>query len=164
MSDPDKLKIREYRHDDAQAAIELVREMQIAETPFDRHMKPVADVGQWYVDNMITAAASEAGVILVAELQGVCVGLACLLTHVADAGIEELSPHVTAHINELVVAKSVRGQGIGQKLLDECEYRARLAGRDEITLAVYAQNAPAHGLYLRAGYRDRKIRMVKKLA
>ncbi len=155
--------IREYRNADEGAAIELAREMQLAELPFDAHMKPVAEVGAWYVENMKAAVANNAGVILVAELQGVCVGFACLLTHVADAGTEELAAHVSAHIRELVVARSVRGQGIGQKLLDECERRAWVAGRAEITLAVYARNAPAHGLYLRAGFRDRKIRMVKKL-
>ena len=161
---PDAVVIREFCDDDAPAFIALIRELQAYELPFTRHLKRPEDIDAWYLDQIQQQCAKLEGIILLAACAARCLGCAVVYLHVDNQGDEELLPHVQAHVSELIVTAGARGQGIGTMLLTECERRARLAGRAEITLSVGAANVSAHQLYLRSGYEDAKIRMIKQLA
>ena len=141
-----------------------MRELQTAELPFKEYLKPAADMGAWYIDLLKIQCAKLEGVILLAEDKNACLGMAVLFTRAEEKGEEEEMPHTFAHISELVVTHTARGRGVGKALLDECERRSRLAGRDELTLAVLSQNEPAKRLYQKSNFEDVKIRMRKKLA
>ena len=58
----------------------------------------------------------------------------------------------SVHVAELFVAESVRGQGIGTRLLAEAEQYARTLGRQFITLDVVDTNVGALRLYQRLGF------------
>ena len=56
-------------------------------------------------------------------------------------------------ITSMYVAPEARGRGIARDLLLDVVARAReLRGLEQITLSVVSDNAPAHGLYLSAGF------------
>ena len=120
-------------------------------------------MGAWYIELLKKQCSELAGLILVVEDDKQCLGVAVLFTRIEEKGDEEEMAHAYAHISELIVTKSARGRGIGKALLDECERRAKLAGRDEMTIAVLAENGSAHRLYRNSGYADVKIRLRKKL-
>lgn len=74
--------------------------------------------------------------------------------------------HVTACwglISALVVAPHCRGQGIGAALLADAERRATMAGCTQMTLSSSEQRTDAHRFYERAGYRERRKRLLKWL-
>ena len=62
-----------------------------------------------------------------------------------------------------MVAESARRRGIGRKLLEDCERRAREAGRDDLRITVLAGNHGAHALYRAFGFDDLLINMRKSL-
>jgi ribosomal protein S18 acetylase RimI-like enzyme len=141
-----------------------LRELQVAELPFNEHLKPPAEMDAWYIELLKKQCSELAGLILVVEEDKQCLGAAVILTRIEEKGDEEEMAHAYAHISELIVTKSARGRGIGKALLDECERRAKLASRDEMTIAVLAENESAHRLYQSSGYADVKIRLRKKLS
>ncbi len=155
-----QILIREFVEADEVAVVAILREMQAAELPLNPRMKPVEEIGVWYVAML---KEQEDATFLVAESGGNCVGFAVVLLDVQELGDAELRPYAHAHVTELGVAKAARGQGLGTALLQECERRARLAGRDELTLSVYCGNDPAQKLYRKAGFADFKVRMRKSL-
>ncbi len=57
-----------------------------------------------------------------------------------------------ADVMTVAVAPRAQGRGIGRRLLDELEHRARARGAAHVILEVRADNAPAIGLYERAGF------------
>ena len=149
---------------DESALIELLRELQGYEAQFTEHYKPASDMGTWYIDLLRKNCADMDGVILMAWDGSESLGMAAVFMHVEEKGDEEELPHTYAHIGELVVAEKARGRGIGKALLKECERLARAAGRDEITLAVFAKNKFARRLYHDFGFEDLKISQRKKLS
>ena len=140
-----------------------MRELQKTELPFNEHLKSPSEMSSWYIELLKKQCAEMDGVILVGEDGRHCLGTAVLFTRVEEKGEEEEMVHTYAHISELVVTETARGRGIGKALLNECERRARLAGRNELTLAVLAKNKAAHGIYRNSGYADMKISLRKKL-
>lgn len=158
-----QILIRDFVDGDEAAVVAILREMQGAELPFNPHMKPVLAIGPWYVAMLKAQASSSTSAFLVAEVEGNCVGLAFVLLNEIELGEGELQAYSHAHVTELGVLASARGQGVGMALLRDCEARAKAAGKDEITLAVYCANGPAHNLYLKAGFADFKVRMRKSI-
>jgi len=60
------------------------------------------------------------------------------------------------YIEMMSVLPEVRGQGIGTRLLQWCETRARECGAQTLTLGVVARN-PAKRLYERFGFVDQEM-------
>jgi ribosomal protein S18 acetylase RimI-like enzyme len=152
------ITIREYRDQDEDAIIALVREMQAHEMQFNPHYKSAEAIGSWYLDLLKKNCADLDGVILVALDGSTYVGMAVVFTRVVEKGEGEEMAHVSAHLSEIVVTQAARGRGIGRALLAECETRARAAGRTELTLAVFPGNTAARQLYQSVGFVDFKIR------
>jgi ribosomal protein S18 acetylase RimI-like enzyme len=74
---------------------------------------------------------------------------------------EPLRDHV--YIENIVVAASSRGNGLGQMLLGEAERFARAAGCKVLQLSVLENNELALGAYRRAGFGIFAIEMAKIL-
>ncbi len=58
----------------------------------------------------------------------------------------------------VAVTPAARGRGLGRRLLDELEVRARAGGATYLLLDVRADNAAARSLYERAGFEPLSIR------
>lgn len=61
------------------------------------------------------------------------------------------------YLSNLAVLAEYRRQGIGQRLLDACEQRAREWGFSELYLHVLENNHSAKAFYLHAGYRLERV-------
>jgi DNA-binding MarR family transcriptional regulator/GNAT superfamily N-acetyltransferase len=85
-----------------------------------------------------------AGLLLVATLHGDPVGCGAM-TFLSDGA---------AYIKRMWAAKTVRGLGLGRRLLTELEERARANGVNRLQLETKDELREAIGLYLSAGYRE----------
>jgi ribosomal protein S18 acetylase RimI-like enzyme len=157
------VQIREYKESDAPALIALIRELQADEVKLFDRMKPVAEMGKWCIDLLKKKCAEDEGVILIAEEDGRALGYAVVLTHSVEDGTGDEIAHDYAYVVDLVVMKEARRRGIGRMLLDDCERRARAAGRDDLRITVLAGNEGAHALYFAFGFDDLLIDMRKIL-
>jgi ribosomal protein S18 acetylase RimI-like enzyme len=155
--------IRPYEERDLPALLELVRELQASEAAIYDRMKPAHQMDVWYVDLLKKQCVEEDGTMLVAEENGAVVGYATILTNVVEDGTGDEVRYCYAYVGDLVTARIARGRGIARLLLDECERRARAAGRDELRINVLAENDRAHHVYRSFGFADLHIDMRKKL-
>jgi GNAT superfamily N-acetyltransferase len=156
--------VRPYDRRDLAAVVRLVRELQAHEAALFDRMKPAENMGIWYVDLLEKWNREEDGTLLVAEENGEVVGYATILTNVVEDGTGDEVSYTYAYVGDLVTSGTVRGRGIGKLLLEECERRARLAGRDELRVTVLAKNERAREVYRRFGFDDLLVDMRKKLA
>ncbi len=88
--------------------------------------------------------------ILVAELAGAVVGWVQLL----DQQILETGSRV--EVAALVVDETVRGSGIGRRLMERAEEWARERGYNTVQLRSNVTRAAAHAFYERLGYKHIK--------
>jgi ribosomal protein S18 acetylase RimI-like enzyme len=56
------------------------------------------------------------------------------------------------NIHDLAVTAECRGQGVGRRLLEGVEAKARALGCGKVTLEVREDNVSARGLYRRFGF------------
>lgn len=157
------VQIREYRESDTQGLLALICELQESEVVLYERMKPATEMGQWYIDLLRKKCAEDEGVILLAEENGAALAYAVILTRSVEDGTADEVAYDYAYVMDLVVAKEARRRGIGRMLLDECERRARAAGRDDLRITVLARNEGAHRLYRDFGFDDLLIDMRKVL-
>ncbi|WP_437318794.1 N-acetyltransferase family protein [Sorangium sp. So ce385] len=69
----------------------------------------------------------------------------------------------SAFLYDIHLREDARGRGIGRRVMALAEEVARGLGARDIELHVFAQNAPARGLYESLGYRITSISMRKHL-
>jgi ribosomal protein S18 acetylase RimI-like enzyme len=87
--------------------------------------------------------------VLLAWIDGRAVGVA-----VCFWGFSTFSARPLINIHDLAVTADCRGQGVGQRLLEAVEQKARASGCGKVTLEVNADNSAAQRLYRRLGYGD----------
>lgn len=104
----------------------------------------------------------ENGVILVAELGGVVVGLIQLAFFDNRSGpFRRKHPH--AHIGDVVVTSEQRRTGIGRLLMGAAHDWAKARGANEIDLNVWDVNRDATAFYESLGYQTTQHTMSKRL-
>ena len=89
---------------------------------------------------------------LVAEVEGVVVGFVNFGTHktILHRGLSGL-------INELIVAKSHHGKGIGRHLLSGAVEKCRQLGCCEVEVSTEETNAKAREFYKQCGFKKRGV-------
>jgi GNAT superfamily N-acetyltransferase len=112
----------------------------------------------WYQDQL----DNENVVIFIAEVKGSVVGaLQVMLRHNQNDPIFK-TRHYT-HIEELIVAKSHRGLGVGRRLLESAQAWAKARGATAIDLWVWTENQDAIDFYNHLGYKVVRHAMQLKL-
>jgi len=101
---------------------------------YDPALSPVADVEM----------TPPAGLLLVASLHGEPVGCGALIFH----------PDAVGLVKRMWVAPSVRGLGLGRRLLHELENRARAEGLRLMRLETRDELSEAIRMYQTSGYRE----------
>lgn len=157
------IAVRRFAETDAEAVIELVRQLQIHEARYFDRMKSPDDIGPWYLREMQEACARHAGDILVAETVGRVLGYAVLLTEMTSSKHPDEVLYRYALVADLAVEQTVRRQGIGQHLLSECERLARAAGVPWLRIGALAGNTTAIGAYEKFGFGKLLVTMEKPL-
>jgi GNAT superfamily N-acetyltransferase len=93
-------------------------------------------------------AAQSGNTFIVAEVDGRLVGY-LQLTFIQGLSYKGAS---RAQIEDVRVARDLRGQGIGARLMEFAEERARAAGCGLVCLSSNKARADAHRFYERLGY------------
>lgn len=159
----EKLEIREYRPEDRDQVVAVVRDLQRHEGRLYDRMLPPEAIGGWYVETQLRECAAAGGVILVAKFGRAVAGYASLLVDVSSAGDHDEVDYFYAYVQDLGVSQALRGRGIGTALLAACEERARRAGRKWLRLSVLAANGDALKLYRRLGFEPHSAVLEKNL-
>jgi ribosomal protein S18 acetylase RimI-like enzyme len=102
-------------------------------------------------------ASPEAGAVWVAEFEGEPIGYLAL-----TYGFSLEYHGRDAFIDELYVAPSHRGRGIGREALEVAEAACRVRGIGALHLEVERSNVRAESLYRRAGFRDQDRRLMTR--
>ena len=114
-----------------------------------------------YIDSLVKEVAEEEGSIFVCQADGKVVGMAAVTVsgrdNSPDVAIKEYG-----HIIELAVLREYKGRGYGSALLAKAEEFIREKGIDWMQFNVLKGNS-AVDFYKKAGYRERSVRMEKKL-
>lgn len=158
-----KPTIRDYRETDSEQFLGLVRDLQRFELDLHDRMMPVEHIGEWYIEALQRRCEEEQGALLVAERDGELIGYATIFARVEQtAEIDEI-PYSFGEISHMAVKPVARGAGAGKLLMDECERRARRAGRRWLRINVLANNVAARRIYEHMGFRDHLVVMEKLL-
>jgi GNAT superfamily N-acetyltransferase len=67
------------------------------------------------------------------------------------------------YVENVVLTESLRGQGVGEKMMAHIESLARQLGCLKVTLDAYQKNTRARAFYERLGYDPRGVHFVKEM-
>lgn len=141
----------------------MLRDLQLHERQYYDRTRPPEDMGAWYIALLQREVAESAGHLLVAERDGRIAGYASLFAVVSSEEHKDEIPHTYALVGDLGVLAPLRGQGIGEALMLECERLARAAGQKWLRLGVLARNEAARRFYARAGFAEVLLTLEKTL-
>lgn len=105
---------------------------------------------------------NESAACLVAEEEGVAVGICVLLVRAPSANPVMLPVRI-AFIEDICVHRDFRRRGIGKALLEAAREAARSHGAETLMLQVWAFNEAALRFYEAAGMRVRSLNMEETL-
>jgi GNAT superfamily N-acetyltransferase len=126
----------------------------------DIFRKPAGDARSR--DDMASLVAGEGGTILVADAGDCLVGVAvALLRHPLSHPL--LIARKTVEIDNVVVRRGSRRQGIGRRLVAACVEWARQRGADDVEIAVHDFNVGAAAFYGALGFEMSVHRLRRRL-
>lgn len=99
--------------------------------------------------------------LYVARLHGAVVGYMNLMIRNFD-GLG-LKKRKVLRIDEIAVEESLRGQGVGTKMMEDVRALAKILGCTSLQLGVYPQNDAAVAFYQKCGFTVRSLEMQRKL-
>ncbi len=155
------LTIRRASASDIPSLRQLGYELQENERLLCPDRAPAAEIVDQY--NAITqrVVASGEWVIFVALDGDQFVGYTAGAMNDPEDDLINLAPGF--HVDDIVVAKSHRGQGIGRQLLDAIGEYAKEQGAKSIELNVLSANVEAQAFYRKVGFQDYELVLKKKL-
>lgn len=156
------ITIREYAPADEAALIGLVLELQAYEGQWSEFVRPAAEIGPWYVADLLNQCVKDQGTVLIAERDGKAVGYAVIYVGLAGGDRDEIE-YRYGRIGDLCVTESCRGSGIGRALIAECEARTRAAGVRWLTIRHDPQNVRPAEFYASLGFRPVQVVREKRL-
>jgi ribosomal protein S18 acetylase RimI-like enzyme len=110
-------------------------------------------------DGLLDFVFRQSHVLLIAELNGKRAGFILMLDTMPD----EVTRMPQGFVAYMAVETSLRGRGIGSRLLAAAEDEARRRGLPYMGLMVTEDNAAARALYKRAGYLTERLLLCKPL-
>lgn len=161
-----QIKITEYKSSDKNQITALMKEFGdyfIPINPFNRvPHKPNA--AEYFTNRMLRSVRKKQGKIFVAKDGEKVIGFTGI--YIKKQPFEETFetiPMTLGYVSELFVQEKYRNQNIGEKLLKIAENYFRKLKCTHSELTVYAPNVKPHGFYLKHGYIDKNIEMIKTL-
>ena len=148
---------------DRDAVRDCFAQLQDFERSLDPRVPRGAEIADAYLELLLERCREHAGIVLVAEEASVVVGFVAVLTRYCSDEPED-DPTAFAYVTDLVVRETHRRRGIGRRLLDAAESRARAAGVDCVRLSVKAGNAGAQALYAECGFEGYELVLEKRLS
>lgn len=155
------LVIRSAVHSDFLALKSLGAELQEYERKIYPNRAKASDIVDQYSVILQREFAKGEYFIFVAEVDGKLVGYTSGCPNDPEEDIIDTS--ISFHIDDLVVTSSLRGQGIGKKLLDHIADYAKEKGYTSIELNVLAANTEAQQFYRGQGFDDYELVLRKNI-
>jgi len=110
-------------------------------------------------ERLLDVVYSQSHIVLIAQKGDARAGFVLLLDQLPD----EVTLMPQGFIAYMAVEPAMRGQGIGERLLEAAEHEARTRGLPYMGLMVTEENAAARALYDRAGYVTERRLLCKPL-
>ncbi|MFQ6057968.1 MAG: GNAT family N-acetyltransferase [Anaerolineae bacterium] len=142
-----RIQVREARLSDEAAIADLLR--QLAEMTEGGSFSPA-----WVEANLAPMLEDDDYVLLVAEVQGQVVGL--LTLHLRRTLFH---PTPVALVDELVVDRACRNQGVGRRLVEEAIWVAHARSACELEVSTERSNQAAQAFYRRLGFGHEAVLM-----
>ncbi len=163
--------IREYQAGDHAQVCKLMEDFQgyLASVDSMKILLVDEDYGKKYTDGTLEDLPKINGKFLVAveaNSPEKIVGLAVGAAPEPSKAFYDLLGHIPkkeGRILELFVVEECRGRGIARELLAELDKFFLENKCTHVRLSVMADNTNAHQAYLKMGYRDRTIEVLKKI-
>ncbi len=99
--------------------------------------------------------------LYVAKLNGIVAGY--VLTSIKEKNLPPQVWRKVFLVDELCVEQSLRGQGIGTRIMEEIHALAKAFGCTDLQLNVYPQNDDAVSFYQKCGFMIQNINMQRKV-
>ena len=109
------------------------------------------DAGKRELEAYRQTVAEKNGVVLVADLEGILVGVVTVSVYDTPAN-PLMVPRKRGYVDELVVASTHDGQGIGKLLMEAAATWCRRRGAKQRLLTVWSGNDEAQAFYTALGY------------
>lgn len=159
MSHPIHPRIRPARPEDLDSLVELAQRFVAFGPPPWRSAEGILRSVEGQLARL-SQAVPEGHALLVAELPEGGPPLGFISLEVRQDPFTG-APH--GHVSDVVVGAGAEGLGVGRALMHAGEDWARERGYTQLTLNVFALNARARSFYLRLGYGEELLKMVKVL-
>lgn len=162
-----EITFREYTDADKdllQSFIEKLQDYVVTTDPIQR-IRRLPGFGPVAVERTLKSFHNNHGKIYFAVDNGREIGyvFGFLFDKQSEENLLEVVPTKVGQVDDLYIDEEYRGQGIGKMLLQKIEEYFKDQGCDSVWMEVFASNTNAHNAYLKLGYMDREIGMLKKL-
>lgn len=161
------ITVREYQDSDKSTLQSILERLQdyVVATDSIQRIRRTEEFGLQALNNTLETYKTNNGEILFAETDGKIIGYCFGFVHdkQSEENLLEVIPTQLGVVEDIFVDENYRGQGIGKMLLAEMEKYLKEKGCDSLWLEVFAENKEAHNAYLKMGYLDREIGMLKKI-
>jgi len=151
--------VRPGRQDDAADAARLWVQSAEEHTLYDNVYTTASDAEKIMRRFLADLSSGSYSCLLVAEAQAGVIGF---LSGQLREGSPAFSPKTWAAVEDVYVAPSHRGLGVGHALIQEYQEWARKKGANGLSLQVAAGNARARKLYEELGFREISVYQVKE--
>ena len=162
-----EIKIRDYRNEDYAKVLKLDKEFSKFFEDFGLWQKENQDndaVAKYYLDKTLELVRNQDGEMYVAETENNLVGFAAAyIRQQTDEEALTAIPMKFGHLESLFVSESYRNQGVGELLIKKAEEYYKSKGCTHSELDVFGPNTKAHNFYVKNGYTNIKIGMIKEL-
>jgi ribosomal protein S18 acetylase RimI-like enzyme len=161
-----QILFRDYVTDDYEPISQLANQLVESEATYNPTRLPIPsfDYGPNFIQEAIINVHNGIGIITVAidddKIVGYCIGNIKIQS---KKDLLEYKQHKIGHISDVYVSLDYRKMGIGKKFMEMAETFFKEKGCDYIELDVSAKNEVARQLYLRLGFQENLIQMLKKL-
>lgn len=158
--------INEYRDDDYSFLEECIEELQKYIVSIDPIKRVSIKEGykEFYTKKLLKNIEELNGKIFIANKGDKKVGfVAGFIQEQTEENLLELIPTKLGYVADIYVKEECRGEKIGKLLLNKIEQYFKEQNCDSIWIQVVAYNESAHNMYLKGGYSDREIGMLKKI-
>lgn len=115
---------------------------------------PYQQAGVDFISNIVNGTGAHAG--LVFEKDGRILGYASMRL-VSDNDMKHRIGVKQIQLQTLCVDKTIRGQGIGQALVDAVKQWAKERGANRLKVVAYAKNSSAREFYKKQGFQELEI-------
>lgn len=159
--------LREYQEGDGELVRQFIERLQdyvVLRDPVKR-IRRMSEFGEFGLKKVLEKLEKSRGRVYFAyeeeKIVGYIFGFVC--DKQSEENLSEVVPTQEGQIEDVYVEEEYRGRGVGKLLMEKMGSYLKEQGCDSVWLEVFAPNSDAHDVYLKLGYMDRVIGMLKKL-